>query len=154
MAQNDHISRKALLEKIERHKRLYADTPKLALEYNDGLATIATEPAVEADAQQKWIPVTEKLPENEEPGCVNHYVFEPCAAQISSRGDLIRSMNDQELARYLFALTYRDFELNYCQNKQECMELVDADGGVPEENCIACLRHYLQQPVEEVQNET
>lgn len=69
-----------------------------------------------------------------------------------SRGDVIRKMNDQELAQYLFALTYRDFELKYCQNKQECMDLVDTGGGVPEENCIACLQHYLQQP--EVPDET
>lgn len=81
-----------------------------------------------------------------EPGCVNHCVFGPCTAETPSRGDLIRCMDEGELAQYLFALTYRDFELKYCQNKQECMDLVDTDGGVPEENCIACLRHYLQQP--------
>lgn len=66
--------------------------------------------------------------------------------ETHSLGDLIRRMDDQKLAQYLFALTYRDFELMYCQNKQECMDLVDTGGGVPEENCIACLRHYLQQP--------
>lgn len=66
--------------------------------------------------------------------------------EIPSKVDMIRRMDDPELAKYLYSLANRDFELQFCQNKRECQELVDSDGGVPEENCLMCLLHYLQQP--------
>lgn len=85
----------------------------------------------------------------EEPGYVNHCVFGPCTDETPSRGDLIRRMDDEALAQYLYALSNKDFELDYCQNKPECLALVDTDEGVPEEHCRACLLEYLQRPAEE-----
>lgn len=85
-----------------------------------------------------------------EPGYVSHCAFGPCEAETPSRGDLIRRLDDPELARYLYALANSDFELKFCQNKPECYDLVDSDDGVPEENCLMCLLHYLQQPESEV----
>ncbi len=85
---------------------------------------------------------------DEEPGYTNHCAFGPCSSETPSRADLIRRMDDPELARYLFAVIYRDFELEFCKGKPECEELVDTDGGVPEENCIACLVEYLKNPEE------
>lgn len=79
-----------------------------------------------------------------EPGYVNHCAFGPCADETPSRGDLIRRMDDPELARYLYALANSDFDLKFCQNKPECEALVDTDEGVPEENCICCLIEYLK----------
>ena len=85
---------------------------------------------------------------DEEPGYVNYCVFGPCASETPSCGDLIRRKDDPELAQYLYALANGDFELKFCQNRPECQELVDTDGGVPEENCLECLIHYLKQPEE------
>ncbi len=84
----------------------------------------------------------------EEPGYVNYCVFGPCTDETPSRGDLIRRMDDPELAQYLYALANGDFELRFCQNRPECQQLVDTDDGVPEEKCMECLVQYLQQPAE------
>lgn len=123
---------------------------------------------------ERWIPITNRLPESgqrvivcRKDGRVEQGVYigvngwwkvygtntksithwmpmpEP-PGKKPSRGELIRRMDDQELARYLYDLINRDFELQFCQNKPECQELVDSDGGVPEENCIFCLIEYLK----------
>ena len=89
----------------------------------------------------------------EEPGYVNYCVFGPCEDETPSRGDLIRRMDDTELARYLYALANSDFELKFCQNRPECQELVDTDGGVPEQMCMECLAEYLRQPAQEDNHE-
>lgn len=65
-----------------------------------------------------------------------------------TNADRIRAMSDEALAQYLYALANKDFELDYCQNKPECLALVDTDEGVPEEHCRACLLEYLQKPEE------
>lgn len=84
---------------------------------------------------------------------------QPCAACIGyskyeyekpqTNADHIRSMSDEALAQYLYALSNKDFELTFCQNKPECLTLVDTDEGVPEEHCRACLLEYLQRPADE-----
>lgn len=66
-----------------------------------------------------------------------------------TEADRIRSMSDEALAQYLYALANKDFELTFCQNKPECLALVDTDEGVPEEHCRACLLEYLQRPADE-----
>ena len=84
----------------------------------------------------------------EEPGYVNYCAFGPCEDEAPSKGDLIRRMDDPELARYLYGLVNKDFDFEFCKNRPECEELVDTDGGVPEEKCLACLVEYLKMPAE------
>lgn len=126
-----------------------------------------------------WIPVTDRLPESgqrvivcRKDGRVEQGVYlgvngwwkvygtntksithwmpmpEPPHKGLS-RGDLIRRMDDQELARYLYEVENSDLICKFCQNKPECERLIDADDGIPEGNCIDCLVMYLQQPVNE-----
>ena len=70
-------------------------------------------------------------------------------ASTKTRADRIRAMSDEDLMQYLYALANKDFELTFCQNKPECLALVDTDEGVPEEHCRACLLEYLQRPKED-----
>ena len=63
--------------------------------------------------------------------------------------DWIRSMTDEELAGALIELTNGyDPAAWYCQNKQECGDLMDADEEIPNEMCKACLLAKLRQPYE------
>ena len=130
---------------------------------------------------ERWIPITDRLPESGqrvivcrkddrvEQGVylgvngwwkvygtntksITHWMPlpEPPSKELS-RSDLIRRMDDQELAQYLCSLTNRDFELQFCQNRPECQDLVDSDNGIPEENCLMCLTDYLRQSAKDVE---
>lgn len=66
-----------------------------------------------------------------------------------SLADKIRSMNDEELAAFLYPITCGIDPANfYCKNKKECEELMDADKEIPDEWCRECLAERLQQPAE------
>lgn len=72
-----------------------------------------------------------------------------CENKISTFADWIRSMTDEELAGALIELTNGyDPAAWYCQNKQECGDLMDADEEIPNEMCKACLLAKLRQPYE------
>ena len=64
---------------------------------------------------------------------------------ILTKADQIRSMSDEQLAAY-WANNYD----NFCQNNPECGALLDTDGEIPQENCIACALAWLRSPAEEV----
>lgn len=64
--------------------------------------------------------------------------------------DQIRSMNDEELAAFLYQMPCGiDPAAYFCKNKKECGDLMDADKEIPEEWCKKCLQEYLQRPAEE-----
>ena len=62
-----------------------------------------------------------------------------------TNADRIRAMTDEELARFL----YDGAADRYCKNDPECENLLCTDEGIPEEKCVGCILHWLQQAVEE-----
>lgn len=66
-----------------------------------------------------------------------------------TRGDKIRGMTDMEMARWLYPLVVGTEAVPFCPESELCGELLDRDGGIPEEMCIGCLAAYLRQPAEE-----
>lgn len=62
-----------------------------------------------------------------------------------TNADRLRSMTDEELAKAL----NNGFDGEYCTNDPACGALLDADGGIPEEKCIACALRWLRQPAKE-----
>ena len=67
-----------------------------------------------------------------------------CEHNHKTNADRIRSMSDEELAVF-WSNHYDDF----CQNKPECGALLDTDGCIPEEMCVAYTLEWLRQPAEE-----
>ena len=67
------------------------------------------------------------------------------APKIPTNADRLRSMSDEELAKAL----NNGFDGKYCTNDPACGALLDADGGIPEEMCVACALRWLRQPVKE-----
>lgn len=65
---------------------------------------------------------------------------------VSNR-DRLRVMTDEELAQELTNMisVTGDF---YCKNLPECEAALDADRGIPEENCVACMVDWLKAPWE------
>ena len=61
-----------------------------------------------------------------------------------TKAELIRSMSDDDLAAYL-----ADHYDALCQNKPECVALLDTDEGIPEEKCVACALEWLRSPAKE-----
>lgn len=59
--------------------------------------------------------------------------------------DRICSMSIDELAEYM----YHYWDAPYCKNKPQCIQLLNAPGGIPEENCIRCAKEWLEQEVGE-----
>ena len=66
-----------------------------------------------------------------------------------TRAESIRSMTDEEMARWLYPLVVGTEAVPFCPGSEKCGELLDKDGGVPDEWCIACLAAYLGRPAEE-----
>lgn len=63
-----------------------------------------------------------------------------------SRGDLIRHMDDAEMALILL----RAFDGGaYCMNKSECEDRLDNNIEIPESECALCLLEWLQEIPEE-----
>ena len=67
------------------------------------------------------------------------------APKIPTNADRLRSMSDEELAQML----NNGLDSKYCTNDPTCGDLLDTDGGIPEEKCIACALRWLRQPVKE-----
>lgn len=61
-----------------------------------------------------------------------------------TNADRIRAMSDEELAKMLYDLN----DMLWCRELPECIDIVDADGENPTENCIGCALAWLQQPAE------
>lgn len=64
-----------------------------------------------------------------------------------TRADKIRSMTDEELARWLYPLVAGTEAVDFCSGCEACGDLLD-EGFIPEEDCFACLVAYLRQPAE------
>lgn len=62
-----------------------------------------------------------------------------------TNADRIRAMSDEELAEYV----YYGLDAEFCSNAPECIKLLDADDGIPEEKCKACALNWLKQSAEE-----
>lgn len=65
-----------------------------------------------------------------------------------TNGERIRRMADEELARWLFDLDNCGDRIRCCKDLPECQELVDGDGGVPDEKCIGCMLDWLHREEE------
>lgn len=84
-----------------------------------------------------------------EPGYINHCVFGPCKDETPSNGDRIRAMSDEELADAIVKMACGiDPAESFCQNKEECEDLMDADKEIPDEWCRQCVLAMLRQPAE------
>ncbi len=68
-----------------------------------------------------------------------------CENKITTHGDQIRAMNDEELAK----LIYEADSLGYCKNLMECVKEEALGDAIPDDRCIACTLAWLRQPVEE-----
>lgn len=66
-----------------------------------------------------------------------------------TRADKIRSMTDEEMARWLYPLVVGTEAVPFCPGSEKCGELLDKDGAPPDEWCIACPVAYLGRPAEE-----
>lgn len=65
-----------------------------------------------------------------------------------TNADRFRAMSDIELARVL--MRAHDCELNipFCQEKQECNEMIDRGNIIPDEKCLGCMVKWLQREAE------
>ena len=66
-----------------------------------------------------------------------------------TNADRIRSMSDEELAAVMMGIGSMEDKIHFCQNLQECDELLETTDGGPEEKCIGCILQWLQKPAEE-----
>lgn len=68
---------------------------------------------------------------------------------VETNADRIRAMTDEELAKRIYWWQYEGFVgIQFCQRRPECIEAIDRDDDIPDENCIACMKRWLQQPAE------
>lgn len=67
---------------------------------------------------------------------------------LMTRADEIRSMTDEEMARWLYPLVAGTEAIDFCPGCEACGELLD-EGFIPEEDCIGCLTAYLRRQVPE-----
>ena len=65
-----------------------------------------------------------------------------------TRGDHIRSMSDEEYAKYLAG----DDCGKFCRNLEECREDLDAGKVIPDDRCAECALLWLKQVPEEAQS--
>ena len=66
-----------------------------------------------------------------------------------NKGDRIRTMTDEELAKWLIKAHDGDICIPFCTEKPECCEALDTGVDIPNEACVACMMHWIQQPAEE-----
>lgn len=59
-----------------------------------------------------------------------------------SRGDVIRSLTDEELAELILHWDVGDEKLHFCKNRPECIAM---DGNIEVEACRACLLAWLKE---------
>ena len=64
-----------------------------------------------------------------------------------TNADRIRSMSDEELAKIIVSESVVE-KIPFCQNKQECGDMLDTDV-ITEEMCTLCALDWLRQPVKE-----
>lgn len=97
-----------------------------------------------------WIPVTERLTENNDNVRVTAIRQENAAEGPSKRtnADRIRAMTDEELADAIFKNIFSTFGevIPFCRNTEECSDMLDSCDGIPEHMCRECLFEWLQQP--------
>lgn len=76
------------------------------------------------------------------------YTTDSCKCWESpTNEDLIRAMTAEELAAIICA-EFTAEKIPFCQNKEECMKILESDT-IPEEMCRACALNWLQQPAKE-----
>lgn len=61
-----------------------------------------------------------------------------------TRGDVIRSLNDEDLACALFLLTAGTEAIRFCNCSPECNALLDTTDDIPDEWCINCMLDYIR----------
>lgn len=67
-------------------------------------------------------------------------------AKPMTNADHIRAMNDKELAKFMMAAHDCELHIQFCQNKERCMD--DMDGITPAQ-CIVCMMEWLNKPKED-----
>ena len=63
-----------------------------------------------------------------------------------TNAERIRTMSDEELAKFLMEAHDCELHIPFCREKRECDELL-CNGYIPEENCMACMVAWLKQEV-------
>lgn len=63
-----------------------------------------------------------------------------------TNADMIRSMGDEELAKFLHTMDQEMDVIPYCNEHGECDDLEDGEK-IPEEMCIKCMLRWLQLEV-------
>jgi len=61
--------------------------------------------------------------------------------------DRIKSMSVEEMAEFLLRINDIDNSISFCQNKNECNEMLNSDKEIPEKMCSACMKQWLLQEV-------
>ena len=67
--------------------------------------------------------------------------------KIETIADRIRSMTDEELAKWLMKANDGELYIKFCKETPECMEMLERYE-IPEERCLGCMIDWLQQPAE------
>lgn len=58
------------------------------------------------------------------------------------------AISDEDgLAKFLMKVNDDGIYIPFCQNKEECWELIE-ENGVPEEKCMECMKLWLRKPYE------
>ena len=81
------------------------------------------------------------------PDGVCHYPLTCKQQKPLTRAELIRQLTDEEMAD-LITRCFDVVDLGYCQNRQECEEMIKT-GTTPTEWCRACLLEWLKAPAKE-----
>ena len=51
------------------------------------------------------------------------------------------------MAKFLMKVHDEGIYIPFCQNKEECLELIE-ENGVPDEKCVECMMQWLKKPYE------
>jgi hypothetical protein len=54
---------------------------------------------------------------------------------------------EEGLAKFLMRVHDEGIYIPFCQNREECWELIEATG-VPDEKCMECMMQWLRKPWE------
>lgn len=68
------------------------------------------------------------------------------AQPAMTNGDRIRRMTDEELAKLMIQITDLDIQIGYCEERPECVAMLDREDGIPSDMCQACMLRWLQRP--------
>lgn len=69
----------------------------------------------------------------------------PAKPAAPSRGDVIRSLPDEDLAWVLISIAGICDQIQFCQYKPECEARLGSDEDIPDEWCHACMLAWLSR---------